>query len=705
MSVTEISRPDVGREAPEPQEARAGRPLWSRWAMAALILSALVGVYALGLHRYLSWDYLRSHLDLLQAEVQRHLLMALVVFFLIYVSTTALSLPVATGLTLMAGALFGRWLGTGLVSLASTLGATLAMLAGRYILRDGLRARFGDRLEAIDRGVERDGPYYLFMLRLVPAFPFVLVNLGMGLTRMRALPFALVSLVGMLPGTFLYVNAGTELGRIDEPGEILSPRVLVALALLGIVPLAIRMLVRWKVRRRTVGLAIAGLLLAAVVGIGLRTYFRYRTAPVMAVPVTEYANDEYPEDPAGRSLHFGQYTGRSLRLEQRDDTHFDLIFEPRHPHIATVAFRNVDVSLMTPSIPEWTKGDPDLIRIALTDRQWNRQQVRFEVGSPQVEISGGDGWEKSHIKSAELAKNCLNAGLWEVLLFTEEDGKKALYYQDWFTFPLGHYARIFGKNTGLPYWRHWYYLEHWFDPAGTPVRLESLRRVVTEREVPARFDSDEALILAGEQARKKRTTLAENVRTWGDFYDGRHKVRFATFIKPGRYSVRHPWKNEYGRMTRFEKAILRETRSPARDGSLHELELAFRDERGEVCRFLVGGFELGKLPQLPASKYPDGLYMPMGIGTPPFFQGYEELRKRPPQASPYFSVTLDGEGRWIDHHKQAIDGPVMHRDADDPSLLHLYLLSYERHSLIGHWVISTGPGRQVASDPTDTERR
>jgi hypothetical protein len=408
----------------------------------------------------------------------------------------------------------------------------------------------------------------------------------------------------------------------------------------------------------------------------------------MPVAIREYSNEEYPEDPADRSVRFGQYDGRRLTLIRKEDAHFDLVFEPTQPHISTVAFRNIDVSLMTPSIPAWTKPDDGLRRIALTDRQWNRQQVSFARFSPHLEIKGGDGFEENNLYSAELAKNCLNAGLWEVLLFAKEGDAKALYYQGWFTFPMGHYKAVFERNTGLPYRKHWYYLEHWFNPAGTWVPMAKLRRVIAEREVPAKFDSSENVLAAGEQVRKRRTTLAKNVVYWGDFYDGR-KVRFAAFRRPGRYRVDKPWKNQYWRMDRFEKAILREISTPASETSLQELELVFTSTKQEgVCRFIVSGFDLAKLPQLRMQDYPNGFYMPMGIGVPPFFQSYDELTQKPPHTGSYFSVLLDGQEKWINHHSFAIDGSVMHFDEKDPSVLHVYLLSYERHSLIAHLVVA-----------------
>lgn len=227
---------------------RAVTPRWPRRLTAAVLLLAVAAFYAVGGQRYFSWNYLRSHLDAGQALVRHNLPLALAAFFLVYVAVTALSLPVAAALTLTAGAVFGRWLGTAVVSVASTLGAALAFLSSRYLLRDWVRRRYGSRLGPVERGVERDGAYYLFTLRLVPLVPYFLINLGMGLTGMRVRTFALVSWLGMLPGTFLYVNAGAALAGVDEPGDILSPEVLGALALLGITPLMVRKILRLRVR-------------------------------------------------------------------------------------------------------------------------------------------------------------------------------------------------------------------------------------------------------------------------------------------------------------------------------------------------------------------------------------------------------------------------------------------------------------------------
>ncbi|MEH6702592.1 FAD-dependent oxidoreductase, partial [Parasphingorhabdus sp.] len=173
------------------------------------------------------------------------------IFFLVYVVTTAASLPGALILTLAAGALFGVLVGTIIVSFASSIGATIAFLSSRYLFRDAVKSRFGDRLKAIDRGVEKDGPFYLLTLRLVPVFPFFLINLLMGLTAIKARTFYIVSQIGMLLGTLVYVNAGTQLANIEQVSDIGSPGLLLSFAALGITPWIGKWIVA-RIKRRKV---------------------------------------------------------------------------------------------------------------------------------------------------------------------------------------------------------------------------------------------------------------------------------------------------------------------------------------------------------------------------------------------------------------------------------------------------------------------
>jgi pyruvate/2-oxoglutarate dehydrogenase complex dihydrolipoamide dehydrogenase (E3) component/uncharacterized membrane protein YdjX (TVP38/TMEM64 family) len=219
-------------------------------ALLLLLLGAVAAFFLLDLGDYLTLEALKSRQSDLAALVEAKPLLAIAAFFLLYVAVTALSLPGAAILTLAAGAIFGLWTGTLIASFASTIGASLAFLSSRYLLRDWVAARFGRRVAAIDAGIARDGAFYLLTLRLIPAFPFFLVNLAMGLTAMRLLTFALVSQVGMLPGTLVYVNAGTQLAQIESTSDILSPALIGSFVLLGLFPLLAKAALAWWRRRR-----------------------------------------------------------------------------------------------------------------------------------------------------------------------------------------------------------------------------------------------------------------------------------------------------------------------------------------------------------------------------------------------------------------------------------------------------------------------
>lgn len=206
-----------------------------------LLLAALaVAYFAFDLGRFLSLNYLKSSQAAFEDLYARQPMLIVAAYLAIYVLVTALSFPGAVILTLAGGAIFGVWWGTLIVSFASSVGASLAFLASRFVLRDSIEARFGPRLAEFNRGVEKEGAFYLFTLRLVPLVPFFVINLLMGLTKMKASTFYWVSQLGMLAGTAVYVNAGTQLAQLDSLKGILSPTLLGSFVLLGIFPLIAR---------------------------------------------------------------------------------------------------------------------------------------------------------------------------------------------------------------------------------------------------------------------------------------------------------------------------------------------------------------------------------------------------------------------------------------------------------------------------------
>ena len=217
----------------------------------------IVGLIALGiaafrffdLGQYLSLAYIKASQEKFQALYLSHRLLVIAAYMGIYIAVTALSLPGAVVLTLAGGALFGLAVGTVAVSFASTIGATLACIVSRFLLREWVQGKFGDKLAAINHGIEKEGAFYLFSLRLVPIFPFFVINLLLGLTRMRLFTFFWVSQIGMLAGTVVFVNAGKELAKIDSLSGILSPGVLISFVVLGLFPITVKKLLALYNRR------------------------------------------------------------------------------------------------------------------------------------------------------------------------------------------------------------------------------------------------------------------------------------------------------------------------------------------------------------------------------------------------------------------------------------------------------------------------
>lgn len=222
--------------------------------MLLAVLTLLISLFfAFDLHHILTFAEFKIRQQDFVAYYADHQSATLALYFALYVAVTALSLPGATILTLAGGALLGFWPALVTVSFASTLGATLAFLTSRFLLRDWVQKTFGDKLGSVNAGMARDGAFYLFTLRLVPVFPFFVINLVMGLTTLRALTFCWVSQLGMLPGTAVYVNAGTRLGQLESATGILSPGLILAFALLGLFPFLAKKIVAALPRRKQNG--------------------------------------------------------------------------------------------------------------------------------------------------------------------------------------------------------------------------------------------------------------------------------------------------------------------------------------------------------------------------------------------------------------------------------------------------------------------
>jgi uncharacterized membrane protein YdjX (TVP38/TMEM64 family) len=218
--------------------------------LVLVLLGAIVAYFVFDLGQILSLENFKASQSEIVAAKDSNPILYIAGFFILYVAVTGLSIPGAAFMSLVAGALFGVLVGTIIVSFASTLGATLAFLSARFVLRDWVQGKFGERLRAVDEGLEKDGAFYLFTLRLIPVFPFFVINLLMGLTRIKTRTFFWVSQLGMLPATIVFVNAGTQISRIESTSGLLSPTLIASFVALALFPWAAKAIVALVKRSR-----------------------------------------------------------------------------------------------------------------------------------------------------------------------------------------------------------------------------------------------------------------------------------------------------------------------------------------------------------------------------------------------------------------------------------------------------------------------
>jgi uncharacterized membrane protein YdjX (TVP38/TMEM64 family) len=218
--------------------------------LVLVLLGAIIAYFVFDLGAILSLENFKASQADIVAAKDANPVLYISGFFILYVAVTGLSIPGAAIMSLIAGALFGVLMGTIIVSFASTMGATLAFLSARFVLRDWVQGKFGERLRAIDEGLEKDGAFYLFTLRLIPVFPFFVINLLMGLTRIKTRTFFWVSQLGMLPATIVFVNAGTQISRIESTAGLLSPTLIASFVALALFPWAAKAIVALVTRSR-----------------------------------------------------------------------------------------------------------------------------------------------------------------------------------------------------------------------------------------------------------------------------------------------------------------------------------------------------------------------------------------------------------------------------------------------------------------------
>lgn len=405
---------------------------------------------------------------------------------------------------------------------------------------------------------------------------------------------------------------------------------------------------------------------------------RSTTATSWSVPLRELSDEEYPNNPdmAIRHSQYPQVAYASVQLLQSDTNRFSITIVPE-AHTDTITLAEVDFREWIPTACTRVQSNAYLSYIAIVNQEWNRQQVRFDGG--EFAVAGAN---PQRIKRVDIARNCLNAYLWEVILFAEEDSLLKPYYHGWFDFPSDLYARLFEQRNDVAYATYREPLENWTTPEHLPVDLSSLRTATRAFTVPFENLNHEAYPLKGERKKKLKNILfPKNTRVIRDFLTD--STVFATFSPPGFYDQSDPRSTQLSRLRQLDSVQLRSL-----DDGLFEIELQFNTSDPEkATHFIVSGLDDRELPVLPAQDAHRGWQNSMGFGNHSFYESYQHALAKSSLHSPYFAVLTDRNDNWLDSHEIGIDGPLLHWDDQHSHLLHCWILSFERHAFVGHYTI------------------
>lgn len=420
-----------------------------------------------------------------------------------------------------------------------------------------------------------------------------------------------------------------------------------------------------------------------------------KDSTVTRVAVKSLSHKEYPDNPdiPLLSADYGRYrfgqvdlipssseTNRpKMTLRMSNETGKD------SAETTVVEFRQLDILHFLPTIPKAIRDDTFLSSVAVVNQEWNRQQVKFELPDTQIAIS--DPALAKRVHRVDLARNCLRSGLWEVFLFEKTiDGDRALFH-GWFDFPMDMYAALYQKKNKVSFDVHSAALVQWQNPPSDTIRYERLRSVISQKKISFNNLNDALYPLKGERKKKAiNIVYPKHYSKIEDFLTD--ETQYATFAEPGFYTRADPRPTTLSLLRYPVQIVVRqiETRIGIQKRSI-EIEVAYRSNDSDdiVTRLTFGGLDFDALPILDKNDVHRGFQMPMGIANHSFYETYAEMTRSHWDHISYYGLVSDGSGHLIDSHGLGIDGPLLFRDKSDPSLVHLYLLSFERHSFVGHY--------------------
>ncbi len=407
------------------------------------------------------------------------------------------------------------------------------------------------------------------------------------------------------------------------------------------------------------------------------------------VQVKELVDKDYPDNPdiGYYSKDYQNFHHTTLNIHVQGDSIATFEFNNDDEHASKVTLKDLNILTFMPGVPSWVKDDSYLTEIGIVNQEWNRQQVKFTKEDAQLIIEGGDVHDQ--INRVDLARNCLNSGLWEIAMWKEEDGESKIYYHGWFDFPLDLYSNLVNKKSGIDYETYKPSCVEWREPAHNPIDLNKLRTrngMISALEVHDL--QDEFYPKKGARLKKyKNIIYPENPTKISQFLTD--SSLFSTFTIPGFYNTKDPRTTELGRFSQFKAIMAFNIVNPnTTQKDLFEMQLFFQDKEAKRNTSLVfGGLSKSEIPTLSIEDMNNGYKMPMGICNHSFYETYDYAVNHPINNNPYYGFILDHEGSWLDSHSIGIDGPLLHWDDQDPNTLHLWMLSFERHAFVGHYKI------------------
>jgi hypothetical protein len=401
-----------------------------------------------------------------------------------------------------------------------------------------------------------------------------------------------------------------------------------------------------------------------------------------AVPLTQLSDVEYPDDPYLELRHplYNKYNFHTITLAAKNDSLFDITLSSEE-HADKITLASIWLKEFLPMVCHKARANDYHTYLGIINQEWNRNQVSFDQSEFQI-----TGVNSNHIKRVDIAQNCLSAGLWEIILFSEHENNLIPIHHSWFNFPEELYLQLFEKYNALPYEKYNPALENWVTPESKVIHLEQLRSVLTEKEAVWSNHNNKDYPLTGERKRKYKNILfPKNTTTIQHFLTD--STRFATFGPPGIYNTKAPRKTQLSRLANPQKIMWRHLHSIGKD-TLIEIEISYQNNTPEKnTKLIISGIRLSELPTLDITAVDKGWQNSMGFGNHPFYETYKHTQSHPVETSPYFSVLTDEDYKWLDSHEVGIDGSLLHWDKDKIGLLHIWVLSFERHCFVGHYTL------------------